>query len=297
MNRLVVRLAIASLLAWSAGGCAITGTAKDPVTQPATLVPATKTGLVLDTLPPPRQKLDVAVYNFPDLTGQNKSNDNFAEFSRAVTQGASSILTDVLVKAGNGAWFDVAERADLQSLLQERQIIQNTRTALHGKNAQSLPPLRFAGVLLDGGIIGYDTNETTGGIGGNVSYRQDIVSVALRAVSVQTGRVLASVTTTKTIYSTSVGANAFQFAAVDALLQVDLGVTKNSPATLAVREGIQLAVYSLIFEGVKSNLWEFRDPVAGAAFLRELELHRKAVPPVAVIAEVPAADPIVVTKN
>ena len=276
------------------------------MTQPATLVPATKTGLVLDTLPPPRQRLDVAVYNFPDLTGQNKSNDNFAEFSRAVTQGGSSILTDVLLKAGNGAWFDVAERADLQSLLQERQIIQNTRTALQGKGAQSLPPLRFAGVLLDGGVIGYDTNETTGGIGanylgigGNVTYRQDIVSVALRAVSVQTGRVLASVTTTKTIYSTSVGANAFQFAAVDALLQADIGVTKNSPATLAVREGIQLAVYSLIFEGVKNNLWEFRDTAAGAAFMRELELHRKAVPPppVAVVAEAPLAEPVLVTKN
>ena len=63
-------LAIASVFALTAGGCALTGTAKDPVTQPATLVPATKTGLVLDTLPPPRQKLDVAVYNFPDLTGQ-----------------------------------------------------------------------------------------------------------------------------------------------------------------------------------------------------------------------------------
>ena len=265
LNRLVVRLAIASLLGWTAGGCALTGTAKDPVTQPATLVPATKTGLVLDTLPPPRQRLDVAVYNFPDLTGQNKSNDNFAEFSRAVTQGGSSILTDVLIKAGGGLWFDVAERADLQSLLQERQIIQNTRTALQGKGAQNLPPLRFAGVLLDGGVIGYDTNETTGGvganylgIGGNVSYRQDIVSVALRAVSVQTGRVLASVTTTKTIYSTSVRVNAFEFAAVDALPQADIGVTKNSP-TLAVREGIQLAVCSLIFEGVKNNLWEFRD--------------------------------------
>jgi len=147
-------LAFVSLFALTAGGCAITGTSKDLVTPPATLVPATKTGLVLDSLPPPRQKLDVAVYNFPDLTGQNKSNDNFAEFSRAVTQGGSSILTDVLVKAGGGAWFDVAERADLQSLLQERQIIQNTRTALMGKNAQSLPPLRFAGVLLDGGVIG-----------------------------------------------------------------------------------------------------------------------------------------------
>ena len=223
-----------------------------------------------------------------------------------MTQGGSSILTDVLLKAGNGAWFDVAERADLQSLLQERQIIQNTRTALQGKGAQSLPPLRFAGVLLDGGVIGYDTNETTGGIGanylgigGNVTYRQDIVSVALRAVSVQTGRVLASVTTTKTIYSTSVGANAFQFAAVDALLQADIGVTKNSPATLAVREGIQLAVYSLIFEGVKNNLWEFRDTAAGAAFMRELELHRKAVPPppVAVVAAAPMTEPVLVTKN
>ena len=110
---------------------------------------------------------------------------------------------------------------------------------------------------------------------------------------------LASVTTTKTIYSTSVGANAFQFAAVDALLQADIGVTKNSPATLAVREGIQLAVYSLIFEGVKNNLWEFRDIAAGAAFMRELELHRKALPPqpVAVVAEAPLPTPVIVTKN
>jgi curli production assembly/transport component CsgG len=304
----VQKLAVVSLLALTTGGCGLTGTAADPVTPPATLVPATKTGLVLDTLPPPRQKLDVAVYNFPDLTGQNKSNDNFAEFSRAVTQGGSSILTDVLVKAGGGAWFDVAERADLQSLLQERQIIQNTRTALMGTKAQNLPPLRFAGVLLDGGVIGYDTNETTGGIGanylgigGNIQYRQDIVTVALRAVSVQTGRVLASVTTTKTIYSINVGGNAFQFAAVDALLQAEAGVSKNSPATLAVREGIQLAVYSLIFEGVKNNLWEFKDPVAGAAFMRELELHRKAiVPPPSpqVVAAVPATgDTALVTKD
>jgi UDP-N-acetylmuramoyl-L-alanyl-D-glutamate--2,6-diaminopimelate ligase len=131
------------------------------------MVASTKTGVVLEQLPPPTKKLDVAVYNFPDLTGQNKSNDNFAEFSRAVTQGGSSILTDVLLTAGGGQWFDVAERADLQPLLQERQIIQNTRSALQGDKAQSLPPLRFAGVLLEGGIVGYDTNETTGGIGAN----------------------------------------------------------------------------------------------------------------------------------
>jgi curli production assembly/transport component CsgG len=298
-----IKMVIALLFALLAGGCAVTGTAQDPVTEPARLVPATKTGIVLEALPPPKQKLDVSVYNFPDLTGQNKSNDNFAEFSRAVTQGGSSILTDVLVKAGGGAWFDVAERADLQPLLQERQIIQNTRTALMGRGAQSLPPLRFAGILLDGGVIGYDTNETTGGIGanylgigGNVQYRQDIVTVALRAVSVQTGRVLASVTTTKIIYSVNVSGTGFQFAAVDQLLQADLGFTKNSPATLAVREGIQLAVYSLIFEGVKNKLWDFRDPVAGEAFMRELELHQKAVVPAHVVASADVPAEPVVTK-
>jgi curli production assembly/transport component CsgG len=282
------------LLVLSLGGCAlipITGSAKDPVDQQAAMVPATKTGLVLDNLPPPNRKLDVSIYNFPDLTGQNKSNDSFAEFSRALTQGGAAILTDVVIKAGHGEWFEVAERADLQPLLQERQIIQNTRTAIDGDKAASLPPLRFAGILLEGGVIGYDTNETTGGVGANylgigpnVQYRQDIVTVALRAVSVQSGRVLASVTTTKIVYSINVAGTGFLFAAVDKLLQADIGFTKNTPPTLAVREAIQLAVYSLIFEGVKNKLWDFKDRTAGEAFMRELEKHQKAVPPEVVAA-------------
>jgi curli production assembly/transport component CsgG len=302
----VAKLACLSLFLLSMGGCMLgptAGTAKDPMDEAASLVPPTKTGLVLDTLPPPKRKLDVSIYNFPDLTGQNKSNDNFAEFSRALTQGGSSILTDVVVKAGGGAWFDVADRADLQPLLQERQIIQNTRTAVDGDKAQSLPPLRFAGILLDGGVIGYDTNETTGGVGAiylgvgpSVQYRQDIVTVALRAVSVQTGRVLASVTTTKIVYSIDVAGTGFLFTAVDKLLQADVGFSKNTPPTLAVREGIQLAVYSLIFEGVKNKLWEFKDKAAGEAFMRELDKHQKAVPPPEVVAAAKLQGDAVVAK-
>jgi curli production assembly/transport component CsgG len=60
------------------------------------------------------------------------------------------------------------------------------------------------------------------------------------------------------------------------LLQAELGFTKNSPATLGVREGVQLAVYALIFEGVKNNLWQFKDKAAGDAFMLELEKQRKA---------------------
>ncbi len=283
-----VYLAAAALLASMLCGCttltAISGSVDDRLDQPPRLVPDTKSGIALDSLPPPVRRLDVSVYDFPDLTGQNKSNDNFAEFSRALTQGGGAVLIDVLTKAGDGRWFSVVERNDLQPLLQERQIIQNTRAALDGDKARSLSPLRFAGIILEGGVIGYDTDETNGGIGatylgigGDVQYRRDIITVALRAVSVQSGRVLASVTTTKTLYSVLVHGSAFQYAAVDQLLQAELGFTKNAPATLAVRDGIQLAVYGLIFEGVKKHLWAFRDRAAGKAFMRELERQKEAV--------------------
>jgi len=272
-----------TVLALALSGCAVSGTRNDPLARPARLVPDTKTGIVLDHLPPPQRPLDVAVYSFPDLTGQNRENDNFAEFSHAVTQGGAEILTDVLTKAGGGQWFNVAERDGIAPLLQERQIIQNTRNAILGKKAPSLPALRFAAIILQGGIIGYDTNETTGGfganllgVGANTNYREDQVTVALRAVSVQTGRVLASVTTTKTVYSVLLQGNTFKYISIDKILQAEAGFTKNAPITLAVREGIQLAVYSLIFEGVRHHLWEFADPQAGAAFMRELDARQRA---------------------
>jgi curli production assembly/transport component CsgG len=264
-------------------GCAA-GSANDPLAGQATLVPDTKSGVVLTSIPLPVQALDVSVYSFPDLTGQNKENDNFAQFSRAVTQGGAAILTDVLTKAGGGNWFNVVERNELPSLLQERQIIQNTRVALYGKKAESLPALRFAGIMLQGGVIGYDTNETTGGAGGNwlgiggsTQYRRDVVTVALRAVSVQTGRVLASVTTTDTVYSVQLQSSTFKYLVVNQLLQAELGFTRNSPVTLAVREGIELAVYALIFDGVKHDLWKFKNQAAGAAFMKQLDDTGRAV--------------------
>jgi curli production assembly/transport component CsgG len=279
---------LVSAIALSLGGCAIAGGVGDPLAEQAQLTPDTKSGVVLDSIPPPAQPLDVAVYSFPDLTGQNKENDSFAEFSRAITQGAAPILIDVLTRAGGGQWFNVVERTELNSLIQERQIIQNTRSALYGKGAEALPALRFAGVELNGGIVGYDTNDMTGGaganwlgVGGFAQYRRDVVTVALRAVSVQTGRVLASVTTTQIVYSIQAQGSAFKYQAVNELLQVEGGFTRNQPATIAVREGIQLAVYALIFEGARHNLWTFKNPAAGAAFMKTLDETGRANIPTA----------------
>jgi curli production assembly/transport component CsgG len=311
ITRYKLAYALTAMIALS--GCAA-GSANDPFAGQATLVPDTKSAVALTSLPPPAQALDVSVYSFPDLTGQNKDNDNFAEFSRAVTQGGAAILTDVLTKAGGGNWFNVVERNELPALLQERQIIQNTRVALYGKKAESLPALRFAGVMLQGGVIGYDTNETTGGAGGNwlgiggsTQYRRDVITVALRAVSVQTGRVLTSVTTTDTVYSVQLQSSAFKYLVVNQLFQAELGFTRNSPVTLAVREGIQLAVYALIFDGVKHDLWRFKNPAAGAAFMKQLDDTGRAIDatpeliatpgaPSAMLEAVPSSSPAVASQ-
>lgn len=258
-----VFLAATGLLA----GCAN----QDPFEQsrtniPAKILPVTQTSTAVANLPAPERKMTVAVYEFPDLTGQHKPSENFAEFSRAVTQGADAILVDVLKKAGKGSWFDVVERRGLTNILRERQIIQATRQE-YQEDAQPLSPLTFAGVLLEGGVVAYESNLRTGGvgarylgIGAHTEYREDYVTVNLRLVSVSSGRVLHSVTTTKQIFSTLVQANVFRFVSSDSILEMDAGFTRNSPPQFALREAIELAVFALVLEGRKEGLWEFQDP-------------------------------------
>lgn len=245
-------------------------------TPAATLTAPTKTTHKVKTIPLPEIPVDVAVYDFPDLTGQAKPNESFAEYSRAVTQGGAAILIDVLKKTGNGQWFRVVERTGLKNLVQERTLIENTQRA-YGRQS-GLPPVRFAGLLLEGGIVGYDSNELTGGagakylgIGGDVQYRSDVVTVNLRAVSVQTGEVLASTTTTKQVYSVQVRGGAYKFATAGELLEVELGQSRNDPGSLAVREGIELAVYSLAVDGVRQGLWHLKDRSAEPDFIRSFE--------------------------
>jgi curli production assembly/transport component CsgG len=227
----------------------------------------TETGSNLRTLPPPGKTVAVAVYGFTDQTGQFKPTDGAQTLSRAVTQGATSILMKALREAGDGRWFLVIERERVDNVLRERAIIREMRaTYLNEKtvNPSALPPLLFAGVLLEGGIVGYDSNTKTGGaganflgIGGNQQYREDTVTVYLRAVSVRTGEVLTDVSVRKSVDSYGIGANAFRYVAYQKLLQVETGVTMNEPGTLAMQQAIDEAVNGLIFEGLLQGLWCF----------------------------------------
>lgn len=276
----------------------------DPLLQAPMITPPSATGLNLTSLPPPLRSIDIAVYNFPDLTGQNKPNDNYAEYSRAVTQGGGAFVVDALRRAGNGSWFRVVERAGLADVLQERQLIRATRTEFSPDNVKPLPPVRFAGLIVEGGILGYDANTITGGlgarylgIGGDVKYRRDIVTVGMRIVSVQTGEVLGSVTVTKTIYSVALDSSTYRYTALNKLLAVDAGITRNEPTQMAVREAIELAVYSTVMEGARKGLWRFRDPILGRRLVDEYLLRDKGDVPVEAVAQAPAEEVVVAVKN
>lgn len=260
----------------SVAGCATTDGSREFLSEAPQVAQVTPTGSKLGYLPPPEQTVDVAIYSFPDLTGQHKPNSEFTEYSRAVTQGGLAFAVSALHDAGAGQWFNVMERSGLQDLLQERQIISTTRQQVEGTGAGTLPALRFAGIIIEGGIVGYDANTLTGGIGArylgigaNTQYRRDSVTVSLRAVSVSSGRILESVTTTKTIYSMGIQGSAFNYVATDEILEAEAGVTRNEPNTLAVREAIELAVYCLIVEGAEGGHWSFQDSQAGAAIIAD----------------------------
>lgn len=228
--------------------------------EPVTL-PASKR---LANLPPAKVKPIVAVYKFQDLTGQRKSRENLADFSTAVTQGAEAFVIDALKTAGKGTWFRVVERTGLDNLVKERQIIRSAREEFEEKKEDKrLQPLLFAGIIIDGGIIGYDTNIESGGrgarylgIGSSTQYKRDSIIVSLRATSTLTGEILLNVQTKKSILSVGGGYDVFRFVDMDTkLIEIEDGNGFNESVTYATRAAIEEAVLELIYQGHDRGFW------------------------------------------
>jgi curli production assembly/transport component CsgG len=124
-----------------------------------------------------------------------------------------------------------------------------------------------AGVMIEGGIIGYDSNIRSGGngarflgIGGSQQYRVDEIVISLRLISVNSGEVLLSTAVSKTIYSTAHNVGVLRF--VDAgtkALELESGSALNEPTTDAVRVAIEQAVYETIIDGERKGLWKFKN--------------------------------------
>jgi curli production assembly/transport component CsgG len=221
-----------------------------------------------DEIPPPAvgKPVSVAVYSFQDKTGQRRPTPNVASLSTAVTQGGETFLIQALQNVGQGRWFEVVERVGIDNLTKERLIIRQMREAYEGSNAKQLMPMQFAGMIIEGGIIGYDSSTNSGGIGHRylgigkqTQWTQDVVTVSLRAVSVNTGRVLLTVTVQKTILSSADSISAFKFFdAGTKAFEAEAGLTINEPGTYAVKSAVEAAVVELIKEGQRKGVWNFK---------------------------------------
>lgn len=225
----------------------------------------------LVSLPPPERKIVVAVYKFRDQTGQYKYHPQATTFSTAITQGTTSMLIKALE---DSKWFEPIEREGLPNLLTERKIIRSTTEEYkqhlskeEQKSLPVLPPLMYAPIILEGGIIAYETNVVTGGLGvryfgtgGSGEMRRDQVTIYLRAVSVKTGKILKSVSTTKSILSRGVDFGIFRFVRIKRLLEVEAGLTTNEPPQMCVLEAVEKAVYDLIAEGILDKIWNLKNP-------------------------------------
>lgn len=281
MRRLTILISVLLL-----AGCAISQ--KSGLIDYKPEVAANKLQKEFDTLPPPDgRRVTVAVYTFQDKTGQRKPTPGIASLSTAVTQGGEVFLIKALQDVGQGQWFDVVERTNIDNLVKERTIIKQMRDAYEGPGARPLMPLQFAGIIMEGGIIGYDSGTESGGaayrflgIGPSTQYSKDTVTISLRAISVNTGKVLAAVTVTKIVYSTAdavavlkyidnsnilsgVFGNAENVNSLTAsMFEAETGLTINEPGTLAVKATVEAAVVELIKEGERKGVWDFKRPTA-----------------------------------
>jgi curli production assembly/transport component CsgG len=236
MKKIAVLLTL--LLAGCAGLKGTTTTIPEAQEMPQAIT-KTHYNEIATIAPPSSEPIVIAVYNFSDKTGQRKENDKFSVLSSAVTQGAEVFLIKALQDAGHGKWFRPVERVGLDDLIKERQLIRNQRESYEGKDAKPLSPMLISGIMIEGGIIGYDTNIASGGtgaallgIGANSQFRTDVVTVVIRLVSVHTGEVLISAGATKTILSTGISGNVLKFLDQGTMsIQIEAGANVNEPTT------------------------------------------------------------------
>jgi curli production assembly/transport component CsgG len=264
MKRTLLSLSIVALLS----GCAVIHSTGETETEPTITGQRAGVKKEFDSIPAPAagKPVSVAVYSFADKTGQRRPQANVASLSSAVTQGAETFLIQALQGVGQGQWFEVVERVGIDNLTKERLIIRQMREAYEGNSAKPLMPMQFAGMIIEGGIVGYDTTVNSGGagmrifgIGKQTQWSQDTVTVSVRAVSVNTGKVLAVVTVQKTILSTADSATALKFFdAGTQAFEAEAGLTINEPGTYAVKSAIEMAVVELIKEGQRKAIWDFK---------------------------------------
>jgi curli production assembly/transport component CsgG len=221
----------------------------------------------LKSIPAAKRKPVIAIYpnSFKDQTGQRRSNGQFALFSTAITQAPEAFLIRALKHAANGKFFQVAERVGLDSLTKERQLIRSTRESF--EEDSSVKPLLLAGLLVQGAVISIDSNIRSGGIGARYlgigsskKYREDLITISLRLVSVSTGEVLVEVLVSKSVISVGLSQDLFRFVSNGTeLVEIEGGASENESSSIALQQAIEEGVLEIIKTGIIRGYWEYEE--------------------------------------
>ena len=123
----------------------------------------------------------------------------------------------------------------------------------------------FAGVIIEGGIVDYNTNLTSGGagarylgVGASKQYREDTVLVSIRVVSVSTGEILLENLTTRTILSVGLSSDVFRFHSNDTeLVEFETGNAMNESKSIALQSAIEIGIVDIIKQGRERNFWQY----------------------------------------
>jgi curli production assembly/transport component CsgG len=225
------------------------------------------------TFAPIAPRLMVAVIAIEDKTGSTRpsASQNYADPSRAVSQGAVEILKHLLAQAPFDQAYDQMDRQNLAELLTERRIAEQYNLKL--KESTGLPPadtvlgalmaptveglikideLRPVDYLLSGAVVGYDPNIVdhgygimVNGVGVTERRRTDRISVVLYMTDVQSGRVVASAHKQTTVGASLRRLSAMGYPVADLLFEIEGGRAVNDAVTDELIAAFYLALVDL----------------------------------------------------
>ena len=96
------------------------------------------------------------------------------------------------------------------------------------------------------------------GIGSSKEYREDLITISLRLVSVSTGEVLIEVLVNKSIISVGLSQDLFRFISNGTkLVEIEGGAAENESTSIALQQAIEEGVLEIIKIGISKRYWQY----------------------------------------
>jgi curli production assembly/transport component CsgG len=93
-----------------------------------------------------------------------------------------------------------------------------------------------------------------------MQYQEDVVTISIRAISTQTGEVLLTVNTQKTLLSYTAGVAIFKFYDNGTKnFESEIGLSQTEASIHCIKLATDLAVEQLIIQGEKKGMWQFKE--------------------------------------